>query len=121
MRLVAVVGLLCGSFLFGSDAISAQEWEVFEGHAVKSNGTGNKPLRFNATDAQNTEEFVAICRSLCESGEADGGDSACGGFVVNYTNKSKVIPKLCVFKKEGSQPYVKEIKDYPKHQKLMWR
>ena len=72
MRLVAVVGLLCASFLFGSDAISAQEWEIFEGHAVKMNGTGKGRLRFKHTDAQNTEEFIAICKSMCESGEADG-------------------------------------------------
>ncbi len=31
--------------------------------------------------------------------------------VLNYTNKTKVRAKFCAFKKEGSQPYVKEIKD----------
>ena len=111
LRLVAVVGLLCTSFLFDSGAISAQEWEVFEDHALKKSGTGKKPLGFNDTDAQSTEEFVDICKSMCESGEADGKKGACGGLVLNYTNKTKVRAKFCAFKKEGSQPYVKEIKD----------
>ena len=106
-----MVGFLCALILPIGDAAFAQDLKFFEGHAVRSNGTGAKRLKFNDTDAQNTEAFVEICRSRCEEGDADGRNGICGGFVVNYTDRTKSTPKYCVFKKEGSQPYRKSHKD----------
>ena len=111
MRVCVLVGFICALILLTDDTVSAQDLKFFEGHAVKSNGTGAKKLKFKDTDATNTEEFVGICRSICEDGDADGKNGSCGGFVVNYTNRSKSTPKHCVFKKEGSQPYKKPAKD----------
>ena len=111
MRVCGLVGFICALILLTGDTVSAQDLKFFEGHAVKSNGTGAKKLKFTDTDATNTEEFVNICRSICEDGDADGKNGSCGGFVVNYTNRSKSTPKHCVFKKEGSQPYRKSSKD----------
>jgi hypothetical protein len=111
MKMGGLVGFLCALILSMGDTASAQDLKIFEGHAVKSNGTGAKKLKFKDTDAANTEEFVDICRSKCEEGEADGRNGTCGGFVVNYTDRTKSTPKHCVFKKEGSQPYKKSSKD----------
>ena len=111
MKIGGLVGFLCALILSMGDTASAQDLKIFEGHAVKSNGTGAKKLKFKDTDAANTEEFVDICRSMCEDGDADGKNGSCGGFVVNYTNRSKSTPEHCVFKKEGSQPYKKPAKD----------
>ena len=111
MRVCGLVGFICALILLTGDTVSAQDLKFFEGHAVKSNGTGAKKLKFTDTDAANTEEFVDICRSMCEDGDADGKNGSCGGFVVNYTNRTKSTPKYCVFKKEGSQPYRKSSKD----------
>ena len=111
MKMGGLVGFLCALILSMGDTASAQDLKIFEGHAVKSNGTGADRLKFKDTDAANTEEFVEICRSRCEDGDADGKNGSCGGFVVNYTNRSKSTPKHCVFKKEGSQPYKKSSKD----------
>jgi hypothetical protein len=111
MKMGGLVGFLCALILSMGDTASAQDLKIFEGHAVKSNGTGAKKLKFKDTDAANTEEFVDICRSMCEDGDADGKNGSCGGFVVNYTNRTKSTPKYCVFKKEGSQPYKKPAKD----------
>jgi hypothetical protein len=111
MKMGGLVGFLCALILSMGDTASAQDLKIFEGHAVKSNGTGANRLKFKDTDAANTEEFVDICRSMCEDGDADGKNGSCGGFVVNYTNRSKSTPKHCVFKKEGSQPYKKSSKD----------
>ena len=111
MKKRALVGFICALILLTGDSISAQNLDVFEGHAIKGNGTGAGRLKFNDTDAANTEEFVDICRSKCEEGEADGRNGTCGGFVVNYTDRTKSTPKYCVFKREGSQPYRKSSKD----------
>jgi len=111
MKMGGLLGFLCALILSMGDTASAQDLKIFEGHAVKSNGTGANRLKFKDTDAANTEEFVDICRSRCEDGDADGKNGSCGGFVVNYTNRSKSTPKHCVFKKEGSQPYKKSSKD----------
>jgi hypothetical protein len=111
MKMGGLFGFLCALILSMGDTASAQDLKIFEGHAVKSNGTGANRLKFKDTDAANTEEFVDICRSMCEDGDADGKNGSCGGFVVNYTNRSKSTPKHCVFKKEGSQPYKKSSKD----------
>jgi hypothetical protein len=111
MKMSALVGFFCALALLTGDSISAQNLDIFEGHAIKSNGTGAGRLKFNDTDAANTEEFVDICRSMCEDGDADGRNGTCGGFVVNYTDRTKSTPKHCVFKKEGSQPYRKSSKD----------
>ena len=111
MKMGGLVGFLCALILSMGDTASAQDLKIFEGHAVKSNGTGANRLKFKDTDAANTEEFVEICRSRCEDGDADGKNGSCGGFVVNYTNRSKSTPKHCVFKKESSQPYKKSSKD----------
>ena len=105
------IGLLVVAGVIGfSNGIEAQEWEVHEGHAVKGNGT-NEKLIFNDTDAQDLDEFVDLCREVCTSGEGDGPRGACGGFVVNYTDRSKTAPRLCVFKLAGSQPYARQGKD----------
>ena len=106
-----LIGLLMVAGVIGfSNGIEAQEWEVHEGHAVKGNGT-NEKLIFNDTDAQDLDEFVDLCREVCTSGEGDGPRGACGGFVVNYTDRSKTAPRLCVFKLAGSQPYKRQGKD----------
>ena len=84
---------------------------LFEGHAVKGNGTGAERLLYKNTDAKNTEEFVGVCQDMCASGEGDGKNGPCGGFVVNYANNKKKKPKFCAFKKMGSKPYGKETKD----------
>ena len=105
------IGLLVVAGVIGfSNGIEAQEWEVHEGHAVKGNGT-NEKLIFNDTDAQDLDEFVDLCREVCTSGEGDGPRGACGGFVVNYTDRSKTAPRVCVFKLAGSQPYARQGKD----------
>jgi len=105
------IGLLMVAGVIGfSNGTEAQEWEVHEGHAVKGNGT-NEKLIFNDTDAQDLDEFVDLCREVCTSGEGDGPRGACGGFVVNYTDRSKTAPRLCVFKLAGSQPYARQGKD----------
>jgi hypothetical protein len=94
-----------------SHSAEAQEWEVHEGHAVRGNRTGHEPLYFKHTDAQNSEEFIDICREDCYEGDGDGANGVCGGFVVNYADMGKAIPKYCVFKLRGSQPYEKSGKD----------
>ena len=106
-----LVGFLCTLVLSVGTTAFAQNIKFMEGHAVKGNGTGAPRLKFSDTDAANTAEFVDICRSMCEEGDADGPNGICGGFVVNYTNQNKTTPKHCVFKKEGSQPYRKSHKD----------
>ncbi len=111
MKMNGLVAFLCAVILLSGDTVSAQDLDFFEGHAIKKNGTGAKKLKFKDTDAANTEEFVDICRSMCEDGDADGKNGSCGGFVINYTNRTKSTPKFCVFKKEGSQPYKKLAKD----------
>ena len=105
------IGLLVVAGVIGfSNGTEAQEWEVHEGHAVKGNDT-NEELIFNDTDAQDLDEFVDLCREVCTSGEGDGPRGACGGFVVNYTDRSKTAPRVCVFKLAGSQPYARQGKD----------
>ena len=94
-----------------SSVAEAQDWDVHEGHAVRGKGTNAPRLVYSDTDAQGLEEFVDLCREACTSGNGDGLQGACGGFVVNYTDRTKTAPGLCVFKLAGSVPYAREGKD----------
>ena len=105
-----LLGFICISGILSSE-VNAADWMPFEGHAVKGNGTGAKRLLYKKTDAQDKEEFIGICQDMCASGEADGKNGPCGGFVVNYKNKKKNKPKYCAFKKTDSKPYAKKAKD----------
>ena len=106
------IGLLMVAGVIGfCHSAEAQEWEVHEGHAVKGNGTNAPKLVFSDTDAQDLDEFVDLCREVCASEEGDGPQGACGGFVVNYTDRAKTAPRLCVFKLVGSVPYARKGKD----------
>ena len=110
MRLVSL-SAFCSLLFFNSSPALGQSWDFFEGHAVKGNNTGAEVLKYKNTDAENEREFVGICQDMCASGEGDGENGSCGGFVLNYANKKKNKPKFCVFKKTGTRPYERESKD----------
>ena len=111
MRILVCLSAFCSLLFFKSSPALGQSWDSFEGHAVKGNNTGAERLLYKNTEAKNIEEFVGICQDMCASGEGDGKNGPCGGFVVNYANKKKNKPKFCVFKKMGSKPYGRETKD----------
>ena len=94
-----------------SSVAEAQEWEVHEDHAVRGSNTGQERLLFNDTSAGGLEEFVDLCREACASGESDGDNGPCGGFVVNYADRDKTKPRFCAFKLVDSVPYGRQGKD----------
>ena len=111
MRILVSLSAFCIMQFFNSSPALGQSWDFFEEHAVKGKGTGAGRLLYKNTEAKNIEEFVGICQDMCASGEGDGKNGPCGGFVMNYANKKKNKPKFCVFKKTGSKPYGREGKD----------
>ena len=54
MKISGLVGFLCAFIFLTGDTVSANPLDVFEGHAVKGNGTGAPRLKFSDTDATNT-------------------------------------------------------------------
>ena len=111
MRILVSLSAFCIMQFFNSSPALGQSWDFFEEHAIKGKGTGAGRLLYKNTEAKNIEEFVGICQDMCASGEGDGKNGPCGGFVLNYANKKKNKPKFCVFKKMGSKPYGREGKD----------
>jgi len=55
MKISGLVGFLCALILLTGDTVSAQDLDVFEGHAIRGNGTGAAKMFFKDTDAQNIE------------------------------------------------------------------
>ena len=107
LGLFVAAAVLC----FGT-LVTAQEWNVIEGHGLKGRATGKPPFSFKRSGAQDAEEFVDLCRDRCESGEADGRRGECGGFVVVYRDNNKTKPQVCRWKTKDQQLSDAPKKDY---------
>ena len=49
-------------------------------------------------------EFLDLCEETCLSGDADGDNGPCGGFVIYYTDDSRTHASMCIFKVADNTP-----------------